>query len=301
MTNEPVRRALRRPAAQRRERDHPARDGPRALDPGGDRGDRAAHGAPRARGDRRAQPLPGRRRGAQLRGQRPAAARGAVRRHLDPAGGRRRRRRGRRGARLRSGHVGSKGAAAPGRARAAGGDGMQGAFLGPEFPRRRDRGLPRRPRLSRTAGWRRRSGRRTSRGGSPPSRTWSASSRGAWSSARARSATARSSATPRSPRDAVGDEPQDQVPRVLPALRAGLLRGARRATSSSSTARRPTCCWWRRCRRARVCRSRRDEPRPAARRVDQPAALRHAGDHPRGLLGARPDRVARATSRASTT
>ena len=42
--------------------------------------------------------VPGRRRGAELRGQRPAPARRAVRRHLDPAGRRRRRRRARRGA-----------------------------------------------------------------------------------------------------------------------------------------------------------------------------------------------------------
>ena len=47
--------------------------------------------------DRREEPLPGRRRGAQLRGQRPDPARGALRRHLDPAGGRRRRRRPGRG------------------------------------------------------------------------------------------------------------------------------------------------------------------------------------------------------------
>ncbi len=44
------------------------------------------------------EPLPGRRRRAQLRRQRPAAARGAVQAHLDPAGGRRCRRRARRGA-----------------------------------------------------------------------------------------------------------------------------------------------------------------------------------------------------------
>ena len=46
--------------------------------------------------DRDEPPGAGRRRGAQLRGQRAAAARGAVRRHLDSARGRRRRRRARR-------------------------------------------------------------------------------------------------------------------------------------------------------------------------------------------------------------
>ena len=45
------------------------------------------------RADGHEEPGPGRRRGAQLRGQRQAAARGAVREHLDPAGGRRCRRR----------------------------------------------------------------------------------------------------------------------------------------------------------------------------------------------------------------
>ena len=53
--------------------------------------------AHRAR-DRRAQPVPGGRRRAQLRRQRQDAARRPVRRHLDPAGGGRRRRLGRRGA-----------------------------------------------------------------------------------------------------------------------------------------------------------------------------------------------------------
>ena len=52
----------------------------------------------RRAGDRREEPLPGRRRGAQLRRQRQAAARGQLRRDLDPAGGGRCRRRARRGA-----------------------------------------------------------------------------------------------------------------------------------------------------------------------------------------------------------
>ena len=96
----PLRRALRRPAALAGVADHAARDGSGALDPGGDRGDRAPAGAPCPRADRQAQPLPRRRRGAELRGERPPAALADLRRHLDPAGRRRRRRRGRRGARL---------------------------------------------------------------------------------------------------------------------------------------------------------------------------------------------------------
>ena len=47
--------------------------------------------------------------------------------------------------------------------------------------------------------------------------------------------------------DAVDHEPEDQVPRELPAVRAERAARARRASTSSSTATRPTCCWWRRC------------------------------------------------------
>ena len=62
-----------------------------------DRGGRAPDRPPRARPDRDEAPGLGRRRGAQLRGQRPAAPRRRLRRPLDPAGGRRRRRRAGRG------------------------------------------------------------------------------------------------------------------------------------------------------------------------------------------------------------
>ncbi len=53
------------------------------------------------------------------------------------------------------------------------------------------------------------------------------------------------------PEDAGRHEPEDQVPRELPALRA--LRAARacRPTTSSSTPTRPTCCWSRRCKKER--------------------------------------------------
>ena len=74
-----------------------ARDGHRRVDPGGHRGDHAPLRPARPRADGHEEPLPGRRRGAQLRGQRPDPARGALREHLDPAGGRRRRRRAGRG------------------------------------------------------------------------------------------------------------------------------------------------------------------------------------------------------------
>ena len=90
-----VRRAVRRQGAQARRASDPAPHGPRRLDAGRHRGDRAAAGALGEEGDRREEHLPGGRRGAELRRQRQAAAREPVRRHLGAAGGRRCRRRGR--------------------------------------------------------------------------------------------------------------------------------------------------------------------------------------------------------------
>ena len=91
------------------------------------------------------EPGAGRRRGAQLRGQRPAPARRAVRRHLDSAGGRRRRRRARRGAvRLAS-------AARASRGRTARADRQKGSFLGPAFASTDVCAVPRRRRRRRTA------------------------------------------------------------------------------------------------------------------------------------------------------
>ncbi len=192
MTNAPLRRALRRPAA-----------------PAGVAASRGARWTSRAsiqevteeivlrmarhaaRAHRQAQPLPGRRRGAQLRRQRPAAARRDLRRALDPARGRRRRRRARR-ARSPSGTTRSA-SRAPRRRRAR--RACRAALLGPEFSARPDPRVPRRrtaapTRRSPTTEWAPRD-----RGAARRRRTWSACSRAAWSSARARSAAARSSAT----------------------------------------------------------------------------------------------------------
>ena len=58
--------------------------------------------------------------------------------------------------------------------------------------------------------------------------------------------------------DAVGDEPQDQVPRVVPAVRAGGAARARRTSGSSSTATARTCCWSPTCSRRGGCRRRTD-------------------------------------------
>ena len=193
-----------------------------ALDPGGHRGGRAARWRATRAADRPARRLPGRRRRAQLRGQRPAAARGAVRADLDPAGGRRRRRRARRGAaRLAPDH----------RPRRASPDGATTAWRGalprPRLLRRRDRALPatRNGYPARRASTTDAAGPRASPSWSPTARS-SGCSRAAWSSARARSAHRSIIGDPRSPTMQSIDEPEDQVPRVVPAVRAG---GAGRA------------------------------------------------------------------------
>ncbi len=80
----------------------------------------------RAAPDRPETPGPGRRRGAELRGQRPAAPRGGVRRPVDSAGGRRRR--GALGAALFVWHQLLDHPRHP-----EGRDAQQGSFLGPRF------------------------------------------------------------------------------------------------------------------------------------------------------------------------
>ena len=75
-------------------------------------------------------------------------------------------------------------------------DGMAGAYLGPEFS---DEEIGALPALERLPGRARRRPGAAGRRGSPSSRPtarWSGCSSGAWSSARARSVTGRSSATP---------------------------------------------------------------------------------------------------------
>ena len=68
----------------------------------------------------------------------------------------------------------------------------------------------------------------------------------AWSSGRARSAAAASSPT-RATRRSGHAQPEDQVPRELPAVRALGAGGQGAPSGSSSTATARTCCWWRRC------------------------------------------------------
>ena len=77
--------------------------------------------------------------------------------------------------------------------------------------------------------------------------TRSAGSRAAWSSARARLAPARSSATRAIPQCRRTLNLQDQVPRELPAVRAlGAGRGRRRLFRAGRRRAR-TCCSWRTC------------------------------------------------------
>ena len=86
MTNARFDAALRWPAPQGRDQADPARDGSRPLGPGGHRGGHAPSGPHAAPRDRQRQPLPGRWRRAELRGQRTDPARGTVPRAVDPAG-----------------------------------------------------------------------------------------------------------------------------------------------------------------------------------------------------------------------
>ena len=246
MTSRAVRRAVRRAAARAGVADRAAGDGPGRQHPGGDRGDRCCaigRAAVHAQTGHE-EPRAGRRRGAQLRRQRPAPARGAVRRHLDSAGGRRRRRRARRGAlRLASA---AREAAHRRRPRTR----QQGSFLGPALHDRRDL------RRSSTASGAHVPARSTTRpscsSASPELLADEQGRRLVPGADGVRPARARRAQHPRRPavaEDAGDDEPQDQVPRDLPAVRAVRAAGARRTSGSrSSRGRRArTCCWSRRC------------------------------------------------------
>ncbi len=291
MTNRRFARALRRTGPLAGVADHPARDGPRALDPGGDRGDRAARRPPRPRAHRQAQPLPRRRRGAQLRGQRrPAALRVFDDIWIQPAAGDAG---GAVGAALAFHYMGTseEDEARPRPAQRAlpGGDGMQGAFLGPEFSDAEiaafldARGYPYR-RLA-PEEWAAEIARRIAAErvvGLVPGPHGVRPALARQPLDRRRSALAA---------DAVGDEPEDQVPRELPAVRAG---GARGALARRLRARSPLALHAAgRSRRSRALPAEAGRrARPAARRVGEPAALRPAGDHPRRLFGARADGLA---------
>ena len=197
-----------------------ARDGSRRVDPGGDRGDRAAADA-RARGEDRAEEsLPRRRRRAQLRGQRQGAARRQVRSDLDPAGGGRCGRGGRRGARdlLPRDRRGAPERRQPTPCAAS--------YLGPAYSRRGHRG---------SAQINRRSVRCSDRGSAD---TGDLARLGGGRGGRLvpgadgiRPARARRPLDPRRSSladDAEDAEPQGEVSRVVPPLRAGGAARARR-------------------------------------------------------------------------
>ena len=164
-----------------------------ALDPGGDRGGRAAHGPPRRLDHGPAQRVPRRRRGSQLRGQRPPPARGAVRADLGAA--RRRRRRRARSAPPCTAGIRWRAT----RARPAVTTACRALTSARDTPTTRSAATSRRRATRRSGSATRGNGPGGSRSSWPTARS-SACSPGAWSSVRGPSATDRSSAMPALPR-----------------------------------------------------------------------------------------------------
>ena len=175
------------------------------------------------------------------------------------------------------------------------------AASGPRFADERDRELPRRARAPYRAAattrsccdrvadlHRRGEGRRLVPGphGVRPAR------------ARRRAA---SSATPRSPRDAVDDEPEDQVPRVVPALRARrCCAERRRRVLRARTRDSPYMLLVAPVQRGAPRVAAEDEQTLLGHRQAERAPLRRPGHHARRLLGADADRRPRGTTRATT-
>ena len=121
--------------------------------------------------------------------------------------------------------------------------------------------------------------RRASPASSPRARS-SAGSRDAWSSGRARSAAAASSATPRSREDAVGHEPQDQVSRVVPAVRAVGARASASPTTSTWTRDSPYMLLVAPVREGRRMPMTDGAAEPVGHRAAQRAALGHSRPSP---------------------
>ena len=278
-----VRPAVRRPAAGARDQADAAGDGPRPVGAGGLRGGHASDGAHRTPRDRPGPAVPRGRRGAQLRGERPSAARGTIQGALDPARRRRcRRRAGRGAARL-----------APPRPAAAPGDPRQGQhegrLPGAVLHRRGDRGVP----ASRSA---RHTGSSSASELLPTvARLLADEKVVGWFNGRMefgpRALGARSIlGDPRSPQHAGADEHQDQVPRGLPAVRAERACGSKvheyfelDGDSPVHAARGP---------------GQAGAPDPDGRagratlghRQAERRALGHPRDHPHRLFGPHPDR-----------
>ena len=96
----------------------------------------------------------------------------------------------------------------------------------------------------------------------------------------------------RNPDDAVGHEPEDQVPGVVPPVRAvGTARTGRRTTSSwMRTAR--TCCWWP-CPAAPAHSAAGEQRGALGDRPAECAQVGHPGGYSPRLFGADPDRASR--------
>ena len=238
MTNEQVRRAVRRAGAQARAAPHAARDGPRGLGPGDHRGGRcsSSRAAWRRRPARRICAWPAASRStawptASCCARKSSTGCGCSRRRATPAA---------RWARPMSHyhHVRNRQEPAP----QHGMDAMRGGYLGPQFTPGRHREAPARrravfevlktPKLIEAV----RQGARRGQGAR-------LASRAAWSSARARSAARSILGDARSPAMQKTAQPQGQVPRVVPPVRALGARRGRRRSGSTSTARAHTCCW----------------------------------------------------------
>ena len=234
------------------------------------------------------EPLPRRRRRAQLRGQRPHPARGSVRADLDPAGRRRRRRRARR----RAVHLAS---AARQPAGDADGGHATGLVAGPEYG-----DDPRFGRSCDRLGAVYEDSATTTRSATHVADLLANEKVVGWFQGRMefgpRALGARSIiGDARSPTMQSRDEPEDQVPRVVPARsRRRCSRSASTNTSRCGPARTaPTCCWSRRCQDRSGATS--NGRRRRLRGIDKlkAAALDDPGGHPRRLLGARADRRSR--------
>ena len=275
-----VRRAVRRQGAQARGAADPASHGSRGVGAGRHRGDRDPAGALGEEGDRGEEHLPGRRRGAELRRQRQAAAREPVRRHLGAAGGRRCRRRGRRGLR-RLPRLSRPGAQAQRPSR------RHGRLLSrPGIHRRRDREAPGRGRRQADAADARPDHRADGAGaGRREGGGLDAGPHGV------RAALARRPLDPGRcalALDAEDAEPQGQVPRIVPALRAGgAARGRRQVFRHQE--RQPLHADGGAGERGSPPRHERGRAGAVRHRQAERAALRHPGGDPRRLFGAHPD------------
>ena len=220
-------------------------------------------------------------------------ARGPLPRHLDSAGRRRRRRRAR-ARRLPAGI-----AMATRRAKSTATIRCAAPTSGPRSTttRSRTRSIARALPIERLDEDETARSRRRER--SPRARS-SAGSTGAWSSGRARSAARSILGDAAQLADAVGDEPQDQVPRIVPAVRARRCCASASAITSSSIAPSPYMLLVAPVREELRAPMTPSSDKPLRHREAQRAALDDPGGHARRLLGAHSDGASRDQSALST-